>query len=349
MTLASLEESLPDLYEAVSLAQLRQQLSRHLMNLGFWWVTEHLNCLQVTNDYTNQGKYIWDNLSDHLGDRRSDLIDAIYIAFLSQGIEEQNRRLRWIAKQTRPYLAFSDRAAGFRVHREFCKTLGDFGFRGPTTLVVPLPDGGAGRRRLWACAEDHSALTNSQQAVSLMIAYNHMKQLLEAGGFDCGGQPTMNGDTVPGEARRDAMYGPAPARRTSALALIQKSATRGRDVRVHIEEHLHDPELGVDHLCQRFAISRRTIYRMFAADGGVARYITERRLRRAFGELKAASASRGLINAVAQSCGFHDLPHFCRLFRERFAVSPSEAVGLGSANDEPALPGRAPANGNARY
>ncbi len=348
MALANLERTLPDLYLAVDLAQLRQQLSRHLMDLGFWWITEHLNCLQVTDDYTNQGKYIWDNLSDHLGDRRSDLIDAIYAAFLSQGVEEQNSRLRWLARQTRPYLAFSDKVAGVRVHREFCKTLGDFGYRGPNTLVVPLPDGGAGRHRLWACAEDDSALRNSQQAVTLMIAYNHMKQLMEAGAFGCAGKPAMIGDTAPDGTQRDAMHRPVPARRTSALAQVRKSATRAHAVRAYIKDHLDDPELGVDQLCRTFAISRRTIYRMFAADGGIARHITERRLSRAFGELRVSSPSRGLINAVAMSCGFDDLARFCRLFRERFAFTPSDAVGLGSANGESALSGRDAANGDAQ-
>ncbi len=112
--------------------------------------------------------------------------------------------------------------------------------------------------------------------------------------------------------------------------------SRARAVRAYIDDHLHHPDLGVVQLCRQFAVSRRTLYRMFANDGGVARYVTERRLARAYDALSAASPSRGLIKAVALTLGFADQRQFGRVFRQRYAMAPSDALDLGSAVRDPA-------------
>ena len=338
LTDTPLERSLLGLYEAADLAQLREQLSRHLVDRGFWGVTEHINCLRVTKSYRDPGKYIWDDLSNHVGDRRSDLIDALFSACLSQGIEEENRRLRWVAAQKRPYFAFSRGAVSFKVHREIYQAVRDFGLRATNTLVVPLPDGGAGRHRLWAHSETGATRRNAQEAAGLMMAYNHMRQLLPTEETHSGRHPTTTGHTAPVGPGRDPMHGPVPASRTSALVLAEGYPTRKEAVRAYIEDHLHNPELGGDQLCRVFAMSRRTIYRMFADEGGVARYLTERRLARAFDELNAASPSRGLIYDVAERHGFVDQNHFSRLFRKRFHIAPSDAVSLRPAHLAPASP-----------
>ncbi len=332
-----LERSLLELYEAVDVADLRQRLSRHLVDRGFWGVSEGINSLKVNEVYLDPGKYVWDNLTDYIGDRRSDILNAFIAACLSEGVEEESRRLRWLKAQTRPYLVFSSEAAKFKANHEVYKVLEDFGLHSANTLIVPLPDGGAGRHRLWAYADTASALRNAQQAVALMMTYNHMSGLVSTAAAHGGGGLTAIGDPAPAECVPDPMHDPGPTSRTIGLELVRGAAGRDQAVRLYIEHHLHDADLGVDRLCRRFAMSRRTIYRMFAAEGGVTRYLTGRRLIRAFGELRASSPSRGLINAVAISCGFDDLPRFCRLFRERFAITPSDAVGLGPANDEPAL------------
>ncbi len=327
MTGVGLSQSLQDLYEAADLALLRERLVRHVAELGFRCAGEFANCLQVTATYADPRKFIWDTLSDHVGSRRANLIDALFSAALSQGTAEEDRRLRWMAAQRRPYLVLSSEAAQFKVNHEIYSVVRDFGLPAANILVVPLPDGGVSRRRLWAFPETASAERNAQQAVTLMMVYNHMRQLLSAERTDLGGRPPEPGDMAPTEPRRDPSHVPAPAGNASDLALAEAHRTREEAVRAYIEDHLNDPELGVDQLCRAFAMSRRTVYRMFAGDGGVARYLTERRLARAFGELSAASPSRGLIYAVAERNGFVDQNHFSRLFRSRFHIAPSEAVG----------------------
>ncbi len=328
MTGIGLSRSLQDLYEAADLALLRERLVRHVAELGFRCAGEFANCLQVTATYANPRKFIWDTLSDHVGSRRANLLEALFSAALSQGIEEENRRLRWMAAQKRPYLVLSSEAAQFKGNLEIYSVVRDFGLHAANILVVPLPDGGVSRLRLWAFPDTASAERNAQQAVTLMMVYNHMRQLLPAERTDFASRETASDDMAPTAARRDPMDVPPPTANASDLALAHAYRTREAAVRAYIEDHLNDPELGVDQLCRVFAMSRRTVYRMFAGDGGVARYLTERRLARAFGELSAASPSRGLIYAVAERNGFVDQNHFSRLFRNRYHIAPSEAVGL---------------------
>ena len=170
--------SVEDLFGADDVACLRHRLSDLLADRGFWCVAECVNSVQVTADYADIRKYLWDNLTDRLGSRRDDLVSGLNAAGLPQGVEEENRRLRWAAGQRRPYLLMSGEAAGFQAHHNMCRVVEDFGLRAPNTLVLPLADGGAGRLRIWAFAEDDSALRNVDEATALMTVYHQMRQLL---------------------------------------------------------------------------------------------------------------------------------------------------------------------------
>ena len=75
----------------------------------------------------------------------------------------------------------------------------------------------------------------------------------------------------------------------------------------------------------------------FADDGGVARYLTERRLVRAFADLSASLPASGLILAVAERYGFVSQSHFSRQFRKRFLIAPNDSVGLEAASPEPSV------------
>lgn len=86
-------------------------------------------------------------------------------------------------------------------------------------------------------------------------------------------------------------------------------------------------------LCAAFGASRATIYRDFAADGGVERFIVRRRLDRAFRELASCPPDRGRVRRVAERWGFACPYHFSRAFRRQFDLWPSEvfeAEGAGS-------------------
>ena len=101
-------------------------------------------------------------------------------------------------------------------------------------------------------------------------------------------------------------------------------------LRDHIESHLDEPDLGVTNLCERFGLSRASLYRRFREDGGVDHYIASRRLDRCLLELCASQPTRGQVKAVADRWGYSDPGNFCRRFRERFGVAPTECLALGA-------------------
>jgi AraC-like DNA-binding protein len=85
-------------------------------------------------------------------------------------------------------------------------------------------------------------------------------------------------------------------------------------------------DLTPDWLADRLQVSRRQLYRAFAAEGhpGVAQFILGRRLDRAADLLRNASRSAQPVGVIAVEAGLADLAHFSRSFRKRFALSPSQ-------------------------
>jgi len=90
-----------------------------------------------------------------------------------------------------------------------------------------------------------------------------------------------------------------------------------------IDAKLTDPELGPAMLLRQFRVSRGHLYRMFEADGGVARVIRERRLDAAYRMLMRPSSPP--MTQLAHDLGFSGAGQFQRAFRTRFGMSPSEA------------------------
>ena len=99
-------------------------------------------------------------------------------------------------------------------------------------------------------------------------------------------------------------------------------------MRSYIEQHLDDPDLGVEHLCRAFGASEPTVYRDFADAGGVAHYVAMRRLGRAYRQLLSAQPGRGQVQEISSRCGFDDPLYFSRLFRQRFGIAPSAVLSL---------------------
>jgi len=96
-----------------------------------------------------------------------------------------------------------------------------------------------------------------------------------------------------------------------------------------IEQNLGSGELTPDAIQRRFNVSRAHLYRAFAADGGVARVVQDKRLDAAFLELLRAGPSSRSIADIAYSMGFSSSNQLLRNFRARFGVTPSEARNEG--------------------
>lgn len=99
------------------------------------------------------------------------------------------------------------------------------------------------------------------------------------------------------------------------------------EIRRYIEQHIATADLGPDHLCKMFGLSRASLYRLFEPIGGVTDYIRTRRLRAAF-DMLANDRKRG-VGEVAYACGFADISAFSRAFRHQFGMSPSEVRDMG--------------------
>lgn len=93
-----------------------------------------------------------------------------------------------------------------------------------------------------------------------------------------------------------------------------------------IEENLRRPDLDAAVLCRTFGSSRSRLYDLFKDHGGVERYIRERRLARCFRDLVAAEPTSTRVGKVAAHWGFHDQSHFNRLFKQQFAMRPSDVL-----------------------
>ncbi len=103
----------------------------------------------------------------------------------------------------------------------------------------------------------------------------------------------------------------------------------GREVAVRrfVKNNLKTPGLDADMICKSLNLSRAVLYRIYQPEGGVSHAITTLRLEGAYRDLAISEPKRGVIAQVAQSWCFFDGAHFSRLFRQTFAVTPSDAIG----------------------
>jgi AraC-like DNA-binding protein len=92
----------------------------------------------------------------------------------------------------------------------------------------------------------------------------------------------------------------------------------------HISSRLDSPDLQAEALSGLFGISRTRLYRLFEPLGGVAGYIQEQRLGRAFAELSNPARNHRRIYEIAFGLGFSSEAHFSRIFRSTFGLSPSD-------------------------
>ncbi|WP_117193531.1 helix-turn-helix domain-containing protein [Rhizobium terrae] len=103
-------------------------------------------------------------------------------------------------------------------------------------------------------------------------------------------------------------------------------------IRRYVDAHLMERGLSIDTVVSAFALSRRTVYRLFEAVGGFSSYVNRRRLQRAFHILRSGEWRHLSISEIAEGHGFSNPEHFSRAFRREFSLSPREVRHLsGSA------------------
>ena len=113
---------------------------------------------------------------------------------------------------------------------------------------------------------------------------------------------------------------PASAR---ALPAEAGDALRRRRADAFIAEHLSDPNLDADAIAAAIGISRSVLYRIFNVDGGVRRYIQQRRLNGLRRALLDPGEGRRL-SSLAHAYGFTTQSHFSRSFATAFGLPPGQ-------------------------
>ena len=89
-----------------------------------------------------------------------------------------------------------------------------------------------------------------------------------------------------------------------------------------MRENLHDPDLHVEGIAAALGMSRRTLNRMFVAEGTTPmRWLWQQRLAASYRALSEGRAQQ--VTEAAFAAGFSDLSHFSRVFRRTFGRAPS--------------------------
>jgi AraC-like DNA-binding protein len=107
---------------------------------------------------------------------------------------------------------------------------------------------------------------------------------------------------------------------TSALPAVLKLR-----VKQHVQAHLGESDLTIERIAADLRCSKRYLHRIFEdEDCSLDRYIWLSRLERCRAALASPAAASRSISEIAFAWGFNSSPHFCRLFKSQYGVSPRE-------------------------
>ncbi len=101
----------------------------------------------------------------------------------------------------------------------------------------------------------------------------------------------------------------------------------------YINAHLGNVRLGPDEIADAVNLSRASLYRLLAAEGGIRAVLLKRRLDEALRLLLADSEDARSLTDVAKRCGFGGVSQFSRAFRARFGAPPRQYRALVRQQD----------------
>lgn len=102
------------------------------------------------------------------------------------------------------------------------------------------------------------------------------------------------------------------------------AAARRERIRNYVEEHLTDNDLTPESIAVACDIKSRYLRKLYESEHEtLTQYILRRRLEECAGELRTCSQANRNVTDIAFSYGFNSVTHFGRVFRERYAVTPS--------------------------
>jgi AraC-like DNA-binding protein len=101
----------------------------------------------------------------------------------------------------------------------------------------------------------------------------------------------------------------------------------------YIDAHLADAGLGPGEIAEAANVSRASLYRLLAAEGGVRCVLLKRRLDASLRLMLTAGEDERSLTDIAQSCGFGGMRQFSRAFRARFGTPPAQFRRLARRQD----------------
>jgi AraC-like DNA-binding protein len=100
-----------------------------------------------------------------------------------------------------------------------------------------------------------------------------------------------------------------------------------------IDAHLGNAQLGPDEIAQAANLSRASLYRLLAAEGGIRTVLVKRRLNQALQLMLADNTEERPLADIARRCGFGGMSQFSRAFRARFGAPPRQYRALVRQQD----------------
>ena len=98
------------------------------------------------------------------------------------------------------------------------------------------------------------------------------------------------------------------------------------EIKALVRARLRDRDLNATTIAAAFRISPRYVNKLFEDENeSFGRYVLVRRLELCRRDLADPSLLGRQIGEIAYACGFNDLSHFSRAFRERFGLSPRDS------------------------
>lgn len=104
--------------------------------------------------------------------------------------------------------------------------------------------------------------------------------------------------------------------------------SRRRAALDYIDAHLGKAALSPDEIANAANVSRASLYRLLAAEGGIRAVLLTRRLNEALRSMLADQKDERSLTDIAKCCGFGGMSQFSRAFRARFGVPPRQYLAL---------------------
>lgn len=111
--------------------------------------------------------------------------------------------------------------------------------------------------------------------------------------------------------------------RPQFLRFSQVSEDRMMAIQAFVDENVRNPQLGVKLLCDRFHMSRATLYRQMQYLGGVKHYLQARRLVCCYDDIrKSPYSEESFLKVLVKSYNFRSLKDFRQRYAKHFGADP---------------------------